>query len=298
MLKMFKKDKKESFFSNVIFDMEESEEMHEILSQSRIDISTAENMEGAMKVIYKNNNAHEMIWIEEGDYLDVENVRYKNKPISFRDYPINKYRTLIPQKDGIHQLGGFTPENFKMPQNITSTPNIYLGRLNCEMEESLKWSKLNQAHLVCPIHADFETIYLDYSNPLEPKLLSSENKESISSAYDDLTPNDEIVFKELKVGTTELLIDLIYEDQVLGNIGAPTWIQHELIPKCPKTGKHMKFLIMLETNMVVELETSNVNINDESMRGYIESFNFWCDGALFIFYEPDSKIMAYFIQNT
>ncbi|MEZ5049608.1 MAG: hypothetical protein R2766_08160 [Saprospiraceae bacterium] len=85
---------------------------------------------------------------------------------------------------------------------------------------------------------------------------------------------------------------------MLGNTGAPTWIQHELIPKCPKTGKSMKFLVMLETNNLVELESSNVEINDKSMKTYIESFNFWCDGALFIFYQPESKTMAYFIQNT
>ena len=298
MLKIFKRDKKESYFSNVIFDMEESEEMHEILSQSRIDRLTAENIEGAMKVIYRNNIAYEMIWIEEGDYLEVEKVRLKNKSISYRDYSLNEYRTLIPQEDGIHQLGGFIPKNFEMPQNITSTPYIYLGRLNCEEEKSLNWCSLNQAHLICPIYSDFEIIYLDYSNPMKPKLLNDENSDSISSVYEDLKPSDKIIFKELKVGTTELTLDLIYEDQVLGNTGAPTWIQHELIPKCPKTGKSMKFLVMLETNNLVELESSNVEINDKSMKTYIESFNFWCDGALFIFYQPESKTMAYFIQNT
>lgn len=265
------------FFSNVIFDMDDTEEMHEILSQSRIDQSAAENMEGAMMVLYRDDMAFEMVWIEEGNYLDTVKVRYKNNPISYKDYALNIYKTMIESEDGLHQLGGQPPENFRIPQTITPTPGIYLGYLNCQEEQSLRWSKLGHAHFVCPIHSDFDIIYLDYSNHLEPIYMFPEKLRKLTTAYDEIKPNDEIILNEIKVTTTKLSIDLIHEDLVLGNIGSPAWVQHKRIPKCPKSGRFMRFLAALETNMAVD---------------------FWGDGVLFIFYEPVTRVMAYYIQIT
>jgi len=297
MLNIFKTTK-EAFFSIIKYELEESDDTHEILAQSRIDKETAENMEGAMKIIYKNDKAHKIIEIEEGEYIDEEEVRYQQEKLNYRNYPINNYQALVHKPNGIHQLGGRPPQEFKMPDNITTTPNIYLGKLNCKLDDSLKWTNLDEAHLVCPIHSDFELLYYDYSSPLSPVLISETKDGLIGSAYDDLKASDQIIFNSLKVGTTKLSLDLIEENEFLGNTGAPAWIQQELIPKCPKSGNSMKFLAMLDTNTTIEIETSDVDIIDESMRGYFESYNFWCDGALFIFYEPESKIMAYFIQNT
>jgi hypothetical protein len=56
----------ELYFSEIHFDLEEDEGMHSILSQSRIDKRTAENMEGSMKIIYKNGVAAALFWIKIG----------------------------------------------------------------------------------------------------------------------------------------------------------------------------------------------------------------------------------------
>ncbi|MBK7525014.1 MAG: hypothetical protein IPI53_12950 [Saprospiraceae bacterium] len=43
--------KEVSYYSNVIFDLDENEEMQLILAQSKIDKKTADNLEGA--IVYK-----------------------------------------------------------------------------------------------------------------------------------------------------------------------------------------------------------------------------------------------------
>lgn len=59
----------------------------------------------------------------------------------------------------------------------------------------------------------------------------------------------------------------------------------------------MKFLIQLNSTNLVELESSDVD-KDEKYIEHLESFDFWGGGTLIVFYEPESKIMAYYIQNT
>lgn len=299
MLKWFKKNIKESYFSNVFYELEESEEMHRILKQSRIDKQAAESLYGAMKVVYKNGVATKIVNIEEGEIEEeeIEDVRFTNKPISYRDYPVLKYRVLLASEKGLHQLGGTPPDSFKMPVNNTSTPYIYLGKLDCLNDELLGWTKLNVAHLVCPIFGDFELIYLDYSNPLQPKLVDNNTRDKIISNFEKLNADNQILFKELKVKASTPSLEKLINDKVLGNIGAPEWLQHELIPKCPKSGNYMKFLIQLNSTNLVELESSDVD-KDEKYIEHLESFDFWGGGTLIVFYEPESKIMAYYIQNT
>jgi len=298
MLNLFKRKLKESYFSSFIFEIEDSEEMHQILAQTRIDKPTAENMHGAMKVIYKNEVADELILIEEGDYVDTEKVRYKNKPISYRDYSINVHKNLIEDKNGIHQLGGSPSEGFRMPDYNTGTPYIYLGKLNSTEELSLAWCKMDWIHLVCPIYAAIEIIYFDYTKPSEPKLLVPDHVDKMPKEHKAFNAKDKVIFYALAASFKKPNVSQYDEKLVLGNIGAPTWIQEELIPKCPRSGKAMKFLLSIETTTSVKLASSTLDINNEHAKlFYDETLNFG-DGALYIFYEPDSKIMAYYIQNT
>ena len=58
----------------------------------------------------------------------------------------------------------------------------------------------------------------------------------------------------------------------------------------------MKFVIQI--NGGLEAEKTNVNPKDEFYRHYYENMNFWGDGDLYFFYEPESKVGCYFIQNT
>jgi len=299
IIKKIKMSNKEiSYYSNVIWDLNESEEMHLILAQSKIDKKTAESLEGAMKVVYKNGVAKEIIWIEEGEYEEPDEVRFQTEPIKFVDYPENIYKTMIIDPDGKQVIGGEIPNDFEMPDSKCNAPFIYLGSINCQIEESLWWTELKNFHLICPIHADMEIIYIDYTNPTRPEIINHEEVNNLSKPYDDLNSEDKIIFKPTNFSFKKMKLDHIYESDIIGNLGSPTWVQNELIPRCPKTSKPMKFLISLESNKFIEISTSTVKITDKSMEKYINSFNFWCDGVLFVFYSPESKTAAYFIQNT
>jgi hypothetical protein len=291
-------NKEVSYFSNVIWDLNESEEMHLILAQSKIDKKTAESLEGAMKVVYKNGVAKEIIYIEEGEYEEPDEVRFQTEPIKFVDYPENIYKTIIIDPDGKQIIGGEIPNDFEIPKSKCKAPFIYLGSLNSQIEESLRWIELNLFHLICPIHADMEIIYIDYTNPNKPEIINLEEVNKLSTPFDDLNSDDKITFKATNCSFKKMKLDHIYESQIVGNIGSPLWVQNELIPRCPKTSKPMKFLVSLESNTFIETSNSTVKISDKSMERYINSFNFWGDGVLFVFYSPESKIAAYYIQNT
>jgi hypothetical protein len=291
-------NKEVAYYSNVIWDLNESEEMHLILAQSKIDRKTAESLEGAMKVVYKNGVAKEITWIEEGEYDEPDEVRFQTQPIKFVDYPENIYKTIIIDPSGKQVVGGEIPYDFEMPKSKCKAPLIYLGSINCQIEESLRWTELIFFHLICPIHTDMEIIYIDYTNPNRPEIINHAEVNNLSKPFDDLNSEDKIIFKPTNCSFKKMKLDHIYESDIIGNIGSPSWVQNELIPRCPKTSKPMKFLISLQSNGFIEVLSSTVITNDENTNNNINSFNFGGDGVLFVFYSSESKTAAYFMQNT
>ena len=59
----------------------------------------------------------------------------------------------------------------------------------------------------------------------------------------------------------------------------------------------MKFICQLGSFSDIKAIFSNVKPTD-GMEQYFQKLNFWCDGNLYIFIEPTSKIMCYTMQNT
>lgn len=60
----------------------------------------------------------------------------------------------------------------------------------------------------------------------------------------------------------------------------------------------MKFLCQLTSNSGVETEKTTINPKDDWYKKYFDNMNFWGDGDLYIFFEPESKIACFLIQNT
>ena len=61
----------------------------------------------------------------------------------------------------------------------------------------------------------------------------------------------------------------------------------------------MRFLCQLTYNgLDVKTKRTNVNPKDEWFKQYFESMNFWGDGDLYIFFELESNIACFLIQNT
>ncbi len=60
----------------------------------------------------------------------------------------------------------------------------------------------------------------------------------------------------------------------------------------------MRFVMQLSSSDVVKTKRTNVKVTDEWYQQYFETMNSWGDGDLYIFYNPESKVACFNIQNT
>lgn len=61
----------------------------------------------------------------------------------------------------------------------------------------------------------------------------------------------------------------------------------------------MKLLCQLTYDGIdIKTKRTNIQPKDEWYKQYFEKMNFWGDGDLYIFFEPESKIMCFIIQHT
>ncbi len=208
-----------------------------------------------------------------------------------------KEYAFIENINGIHSLGGEIPDDFNIPKNDFLAGVQYIGLISSS-DEKLDWLTFD-INLVSPIYLDFEKIFMDYSNPSSPSIISPKIGSGIGSAFDDLKEDSEIVFDQVKLSLQEF--EAADDDnyiEPIGIAGKPDWIQNSAIPVCPKNKKEMKFLCQLMTFGEIKTKRTNINCEDEYMQTYFDHLNFWCDGCLFVFVEPNTKTVCYFIQNT
>jgi hypothetical protein len=199
---------------------------------------------------------------------------------------------LTPNPKGLHQLGGEQPADFQLPAHQLVVPFQYLGYLSAA-DPALNWLPFN-LHLTCPIYLNFLELFVDYTDPQRPVLLQQEALANTDTSFpNDLTPDSEIIFAAQRFDFTPVEALRLQETS---QAGVPNWIQHPNIPRCPKTGKHLQFVCQLYDGPTTL--RSNVQPSQDSHRPYFDRLNFWGDGALFVFFEPTSKVACYYIQNT
>jgi hypothetical protein len=204
---------------------------------------------------------------------------------------------FIEDIKGIHKIGGEIPADFNIPKNDFLGVLQYVGLVSCT-DKIIEWLTFD-VNLIAPIYLDFEKVYMNYENPNSPTIISPKNASEIGSAYDDLKTDSEIIFNEVKLSIQEF--EGRNEDNyfdIIAVTGKPDWEQNSEIPICPKSNQKMKFLCQLMTFGEIETKRTNIKCEDEGMQEYFNNLNFWCDGSLFVFVEPNSKTVCYFIQNT
>jgi len=198
---------------------------------------------------------------------------------------------------GKHQIGGDFPNDLKIPENQFKSNFQYIGLINPD-DELFSWLPF-ELHLICPIYLDFEFVYLDYQIPLEPKIIYPTDTADIGSAYRTLNLDSKIVFDANKVSTREFAgVTQDNEFDVIGIAGKPNWTQNANVPICPKTNKKMKFVCQFTSWTDIKTKYTNVIAESDYEQKLFEKMNFWGDGDLYIFMQPDSKTVCYFIQNT
>ena len=206
----------------------------------------------------------------------------------------NSIYELVRDKNGKHQIGGDKPTDFEIPKNEFISNFQYLGYID-NNDKLFSWLPF-RVNLICPIYLNIESVYLDYSNPNAPTIISPEDTGSVTTEYDDLNLNSVIVFEETKVNV-ELKTE-IDEFNCIGVAGSPNWIQSDNTPRCPKSNKKMKFLCQLMSFGDVKSKFTNVKARDDYYQSYFDKMNFWGDGNLYIFVEPTQRTICCFIQNS
>lgn len=251
--------------------------------------ATVENIYSGIELVFENDKLMKAYDYEEGERK--ERILEEDEiGLRFQAFEENRILQLIFDKNGLHQLGGEVPKDFKLPENSCVVPFQYLGFINSQ-DKHFGWLPFT-IHLTCPIYLNIENVFLDYSDPNNPTIINKNEVEEADTSYEeDLNQNTEIVFNEMNFSFVQG-----EEFSENGHAGIPGWIQGPDIPNCPVSGKRMKFLCQLTGG--VSAKRTNVEPHDEWYRHYYEELNFWGDGNLYVFFEPSSKVACYFIQNT
>lgn len=202
----------------------------------------------------------------------------------------SKYYEFVEDENGIHQIGGKIPFEFKIPENKFISSFQYIGFINNE-DEKFKWLSF-KLHLICPIYLNIEEIFLDYSNENQPKIISPNKTAEIDSEFLELNRESYIEFQSLKIGLKET--NEIDDMECIGTANNLIEVQDIENPICPKSNRKMKFVCQLMTFGEIPVKERNFETDEE----YLEHMNFWCDGSLFVYCEPSTKTVCYFIQNT
>ena len=204
---------------------------------------------------------------------------------------------FVQDNNGLHQLGGDIPSDFKIPENEFLGGFQYLGFIN-NADKHFGWLSF-PLHLICPIFTDFDYLFLDYENPNQPKMIYPTNSAEVTSAYDELKKNSYIIYNKANFSLTPF--DGINDDnefEVVAIAGKPHWTQASELPTCPKSNKKMDFVCQIMSNGPITAKEKNFNGTSEYYEKLFTDLNFWCDGDLKVFFQPTSKVACYFIQNT
>ena len=192
--------------------------------------------------------------------------------------------------NGMHQIGGKKPTELQYPVNKFTGDFQYVGLLN-RQDSSFNWLPFD-LHLICPIYLNIDKVFLNYTDPSKPKLIHPIDTEAIDSEYDELKADSYIEFESIKVELQK--VKEIDDLECIGIAGKPMFVQDLDIPICPINKKKMKFVCQLMT--FGEISTKEKNFDSDYPD--FEHMCFWGDGSLFVFMEPESKTVCYFIQHT
>lgn len=210
---------------------------------------------------------------------------------------INSKRTvLVVDSKGINTVGGKITSEIKIPE-FEFGPLVYLG---CISKEESEIEILDfDFHMICPIFMDLsEPIYFDYTNSKSPIIVESVET-NFYQYFEDIPFDTYIEYEKLNFSFKKLIptktkigvhnIEIIPDE--IGIYEKPLWIHDQKWPICPINGKKMKFLFQFgDIDKSTNVKGQEI-LNKEHIEPYL---NF--GGNLYIFFEPESKIIAYMIQ--
>ena len=266
------------------------EQCQKFLETQVIDKKTANIIWSSIELVFKDDKLIRAFDFDEGNKT-IRELNERELSFNFVDLKPNQLYQLHASSTSKSYLGGEPPAEFTIPKFEFNAPFQYLGKFS-KSDDFFSWLPFD-LHLVAPIYLNFDKLYVDYSDPMNPKVINLEELKETDNSYDDLKPDSEIVFKKVHFKGKKAN-DFGYG---MGHTGVPSWIQYPEIPSSPKNNKTMKFLCELRSDIGVETKRTNVKPKEDWYKQYFEHLNFWGDGDLYIFFEPESKVACFIIQN-
>lgn len=252
-------------------------------------------MQSGLKFFIKDNKIVKIL--NEDDSSDLIRIENSLFPV---ELPVTEWEThtlfsLEKDSQGSHYLGGNAPDDFVLPSYEKMTcPFIYIGSLDCK-DEVFRWTGLDKLHLAYPIYECSYEIFLDYSNPLHPQIM---NPDTFTDDWKDFVPKNvaNIIYDKVPYATRQSMDVEGQEEKKPIQCGVPLWIQEPNIPVSPKNNKLMKFVCQINSDSDIKASYKDTrqpvlsDYGDQLYLAFVES------GYLYIFWEPESKVLCLLAQ--
>ncbi|WP_273444984.1 hypothetical protein [Neolewinella agarilytica] len=215
---------------------------------------------------------------------------------------LNVPRNLVDSKVATgFSLGGKMPP-IKVPYlEQLATPFLFIATIKSSFP-GMDWLPFGELHIIYPLLSTIENyLFIDYSDPTTPKVLEDQLTFHPEKYYGPIPSTGvieyaQIYLKEQSPGG-DLQEEIPYSSH-FGHLGIPFWQQDHVLPYCPVSGRLMRFVCGLGWEKSVPLAYTNVDFGDKSKNNNITNLNFWGDGTLYVFMEPQTKIVGMIIQNS
>lgn len=202
--------------------------------------------------------------------------------------------TLVYDPKGLNKIGGTPPPELTIPA-LESSPVIYFGQID-KNEPALESIDFD-FNLICPIFLSlYYPVFFDYSDPLSPKLITENVNTDFSQYFTDIPGSALIEYEEKRFSFDQsklVNLEMPYPGEI-GHSGQPVWIQNEDWPNCPVTGNRMQFLFQLR-----DIDNCKTRLGQDILdKEYIDPYLHFGYGDLYVFFDPESRVVGYLNQIT
>ena len=255
-----------------------------------------------LRLKYCNKKLNQVKQIDELNNIEIQ-LNNEAIKFSFFKHQKNRINFLIPkEKESNSFLGQESKTNFRIPNpESIKVPFQIIAKLS-KKDPIFSWLPFEEFFITYPLFTSIhDFLFLDYSNSLAPELIG--NYKDIDYPFGMMESNVIHKFKKtnLEIKSIKNLNkdeDLDFEYWYCARTGVPMWIQNAEIPRCPKSGKIMKFVCQIDTSESVKVIESNLTSDKDYFNRYTQHLQFWGSGTLYIFIEPSTKVVGLIIQDT
>jgi len=152
-------------------DFENPDELKKILLTQGIDkygFEFFKSVQTATEISIKKDSIVKVIKHSDTD-LETEKVKV---PLPISDWIDRELFFLTKDQNGKHKIGGDCPSEFKLPlHDRLKTPFVYIASIDTT-DKRFDWINLPRLDIAFPIYECNFGVFLDYSNPQNPKIIN------------------------------------------------------------------------------------------------------------------------------